>query len=129
VFADALAGKYDGLSEALCVVKAGGFYVIDDMLPQPNWPDGHAPKSIGARGAPWLPDGSTCLGEWNRGRGQKTAGRCSVLVTNRPHRVWRLTVLAKAQINRQPALGQAAAMLTTSPDANQSGLQPRAKGS
>jgi len=44
VFADALAGKYDGLSEALCVVKAGGFYVIDDMLPQPNWPDGHAPR-------------------------------------------------------------------------------------
>jgi predicted O-methyltransferase YrrM len=36
VFADALAGKYDGLDEALRVVKAGGFYVIDDMLPQPN---------------------------------------------------------------------------------------------
>ena len=44
VFADAFAGKYDGLDKALRVVKAGGFYVIDDMLPQPNWPDGHAPK-------------------------------------------------------------------------------------
>jgi predicted O-methyltransferase YrrM len=44
VFADALAGKYDGLDDALRVVKAGGFYIIDDMLPQPNWPDGHAPK-------------------------------------------------------------------------------------
>ena len=43
-FADALAGKYDGLDEALRVVKAGGFYVIDDMLPQPNWPDGHAAR-------------------------------------------------------------------------------------
>jgi predicted O-methyltransferase YrrM len=44
VFADAFAGKYDGLDEALRVVKPGGFYVIDDMLPQPNWPDDHSPK-------------------------------------------------------------------------------------
>jgi hypothetical protein len=22
----------------------GGFYIIDDMLPQPNWPEGHADK-------------------------------------------------------------------------------------
>jgi hypothetical protein len=26
-------------------VKPGGIYVVDDMLPQPNWPDGHAPKA------------------------------------------------------------------------------------
>jgi predicted O-methyltransferase YrrM len=44
VFADAMPGKYDGLDEALALVKPGGFYVIDDMLPQPNWPDGHAAK-------------------------------------------------------------------------------------
>lgn len=44
VFADAMAGKYDGLDAALRVVKPGGFYVIDDMLPQPSWPDGHAAK-------------------------------------------------------------------------------------
>lgn len=44
VFADAMPGKYEGLGEALAVVKPGGFYVIDDMLPQPNWPDGHAAK-------------------------------------------------------------------------------------
>jgi len=44
VFADAMPGKYDGLDSALAVVKIGGFYVIDDMLPQPNWPDGHADK-------------------------------------------------------------------------------------
>jgi len=44
VFADAMPGKYDGLQEALRVLKTGGFYVIDDMLPQANWPDGHAPK-------------------------------------------------------------------------------------
>src|SRR5262249_54115848 len=44
VFADALRGKYEGLAQALRVVRAGGFYVIDDMLPQSNWPEGHAPK-------------------------------------------------------------------------------------
>ena len=44
VFADALPGKYEGLDEALRVVKRGGLYIIDDMLPQPNWPEGHAAK-------------------------------------------------------------------------------------
>jgi predicted O-methyltransferase YrrM len=44
VFADAMPGKYEGLESALAVVKPGGFYVIDDMLPQPNWPEGHAAK-------------------------------------------------------------------------------------
>ena len=44
VFADAMPGKYEALEEALGVVKPGGFYVIDDMLPQPNWPEGHAEK-------------------------------------------------------------------------------------
>jgi predicted O-methyltransferase YrrM len=44
VFADALPGKYEGLDLALAVVKPGGFYVVDDMLPQANWPPGHAEK-------------------------------------------------------------------------------------
>jgi predicted O-methyltransferase YrrM len=44
VFADAMPGKYEGLEKALAVVKPGGFYVIDDMLPQPNWPEGHAAR-------------------------------------------------------------------------------------
>lgn len=44
VFADAMPGKYEGLPECLRVLKRGGMYVIDDMLPQPNWPDGHAAK-------------------------------------------------------------------------------------
>ena len=26
------------------LLRHGGVYVIDDLLPQPNWPDGHAPK-------------------------------------------------------------------------------------
>lgn len=44
VFADALRGKFEGLDDALAVVKPGGFYIIDDLLPQPNWPDGHGEK-------------------------------------------------------------------------------------
>ncbi len=44
VFADAIPGKYEALDAALRVIKHGGFYVIDDMLPQPNWPPGHTPR-------------------------------------------------------------------------------------
>jgi len=44
VFADAMPGKYEALQDALRVVKIGGFYIIDDMLPQPNWPADHQPK-------------------------------------------------------------------------------------
>ncbi|MGA2726856.1 MAG: class I SAM-dependent methyltransferase [Terracidiphilus sp.] len=45
VFADAIPGKYEALDEALAIVKPGGYYVIDDMLPQPNWPEGHGDKA------------------------------------------------------------------------------------
>jgi predicted O-methyltransferase YrrM len=41
IFADAWPGKYSHLEAALRLLKAGGLYVIDDMLPQPNWPAGH----------------------------------------------------------------------------------------
>ena len=44
VFADAMPGKYEGLEDCLKLVKLGGFYVVDDMLPQANWPEGHAAK-------------------------------------------------------------------------------------
>ena len=46
VFADAMRGKYDNLDDALRLVRAGGFYVIDDMLPQSNWPEGHGPRVL-----------------------------------------------------------------------------------
>jgi hypothetical protein len=32
------------LEETLALLRPGGVYVIDDLLPQPNWPEGHAPK-------------------------------------------------------------------------------------
>lgn len=41
IFADAWPGKYEALGQALALLKQGGLYVIDDMLPQPNWPEGH----------------------------------------------------------------------------------------
>jgi len=36
VFADAWAGKYHHLEEALQLLAVGGIYVVDDMRPQPN---------------------------------------------------------------------------------------------
>ncbi len=45
VFADAWPGKYLLLDEVLNMLEKGGFYIIDDMLPQQNWPTGHAEKA------------------------------------------------------------------------------------
>jgi len=44
IYADAWPGKFTHLDDALALLRPGGIYVIDDLLPQPNWPDGHAPK-------------------------------------------------------------------------------------
>jgi len=44
IFADTWAGKYRLLHEALELLNSAGVYVIDDMLPQPNWPEGHSKK-------------------------------------------------------------------------------------
>ena len=41
IFADAWPGKYANLDAALGSLAVGGLYIIDDMLPQPNWPAGH----------------------------------------------------------------------------------------
>lgn len=46
VFADAWPGKYSHLDHVLDIVKSGGFYVIDDMKEQPNWPEGHEEKAL-----------------------------------------------------------------------------------
>lgn len=45
IFADAWPGKYNLLDETLDLLKIGGMYVIDDMSPQPNWPEGHDKKA------------------------------------------------------------------------------------
>jgi predicted O-methyltransferase YrrM len=46
IFADTWHGKYLLLEDALSMLHKGGLYIIDDMLPQPNWPDGHQEKVI-----------------------------------------------------------------------------------
>lgn len=42
IFADTWVGKFCQLDDALALLGPGGFYVADDLLPQPGWPDGHA---------------------------------------------------------------------------------------
>ncbi|WP_031425774.1 O-methyltransferase [Flavimarina sp. Hel_I_48] len=44
IFADTWAGKFTHLEETLTLVAPGGFYIIDDLNPQKNWPEGHNKK-------------------------------------------------------------------------------------
>ena len=46
IFADTWHGKYLLLDEAIAMLNKGGFYIIDDMLPQQNWTEGHQEKVI-----------------------------------------------------------------------------------
>ena len=45
IFADAWAGKYTHLNDALRLLKPGGLYVVDDMLPQAGWPNDHRERA------------------------------------------------------------------------------------
>ncbi|ACU59491.1 O-methyltransferase [Chitinophaga pinensis] len=45
IFADTWHGKYLMLDETLAMLNKGGLYIIDDMLPQSNWPEGHQEKA------------------------------------------------------------------------------------
>lgn len=45
IFADTWHGKYLLLDEVLHMLNKGGVYIIDDMLPQQNWPVGHDEKA------------------------------------------------------------------------------------
>lgn len=44
IFADAWPGKFFHLDLTLSLVRKGGIYFVDDLLPQPNWPEGHEEK-------------------------------------------------------------------------------------
>jgi len=46
IFADTWPGKYHHIEETLLLLKKGGIYLIDDMLPQDNWPEGHNEKAL-----------------------------------------------------------------------------------
>jgi predicted O-methyltransferase YrrM len=45
IFADTWHGKYLLMDDVLSMLSNGAFYIVDDMLPQPNWPEGHAEKA------------------------------------------------------------------------------------
>lgn len=45
VFADAWPGKYSEIDLVLDFINVGGFYIIDDMQAQTDWPEGHEEKA------------------------------------------------------------------------------------
>jgi len=45
IFADTWPGKYRLLKETITLLAPGGLYLVDDMSPQTNWPEGHADKA------------------------------------------------------------------------------------
>jgi len=45
IFADTWPGKYYELDITLDMVSVGGYYIIDDMNPAGDWPEGHAEKA------------------------------------------------------------------------------------
>ncbi len=57
VYADAWPGKFTNLEDALDLLRPGGLYVIDDLLPVEGWPSGHQDKV------------SSLLGQLERHRG------------------------------------------------------------
>ena len=44
IYADTWAGKFTHLDLALSLLRPGGIYFVDDLLPQPSWPEEHAPR-------------------------------------------------------------------------------------
>ncbi len=46
IFADTWHGKYLLLDETLDMLNKGALYIVDDMLPQANWPEGHKEKAV-----------------------------------------------------------------------------------
>jgi hypothetical protein len=44
IFSDAWPGKFSHLNYGLEALEVGGLYVIDDLLPQNNWPSEHQPR-------------------------------------------------------------------------------------
>ena len=68
IFADAWPGKYEVLDETLALLAPGGLYVVDDMVRQPNWPEGHQPRvdALAAR-LKSHPDLATVALDWASG--------------------------------------------------------------
>jgi len=47
VFVDCRPGKFHALDRLLDLLRIGGLYVADDLLPQPTWPDDHQQRVDG----------------------------------------------------------------------------------
>ncbi len=41
IFADMIPGKFSLLDETLSLLKKGGLYIVDDLLPSSSWPQEH----------------------------------------------------------------------------------------
>ncbi|MCE7578149.1 class I SAM-dependent methyltransferase [Aliivibrio fischeri] len=46
IFADAWPGKFELMHEAISLLKVGGFYIVDDMLPYEDWPEEQYPQAL-----------------------------------------------------------------------------------
>lgn len=68
IFADTWPGKFTHLDAALGMINPNGFYVADDLLPQPGWPQGHGPKvDEYRRNIVTVPGFSWVLLDWDSG--------------------------------------------------------------
>jgi predicted O-methyltransferase YrrM len=47
VFVDCRPGKFHALDRLLGLLRVGGLFVADDLLPQPTWPDDHQQRVDG----------------------------------------------------------------------------------
>lgn len=43
-FVDSRPGTFERLTDLLNLLRFGGLYVVDDLLPQPTWPEGRQPR-------------------------------------------------------------------------------------
>ncbi|MFF9073780.1 O-methyltransferase [Streptomyces sp. NPDC014872] len=46
-YVDCRPGKYFRVPDLLALLKPGALYIVDDMLPQATWPEGHQPRVNG----------------------------------------------------------------------------------
>lgn len=46
-YVDCRPGKFQQLPDLLALLRPGGLYVVDDLLPQPTWPDDHQKRVDG----------------------------------------------------------------------------------
>ncbi|GGT14425.1 O-methyltransferase [Streptomyces purpureus] len=68
IFADTVPGKYELVRETLRLLKPGGIYAVDDMLPQDDWPEDHYPLAEGMVNGLVALDGVAAVGlNWSSG--------------------------------------------------------------